>query len=598
MRSTVERVSKVRVVRQAVVLGAICAVAVQGGVASAGPGGAAAVADDPVRVIVVADLPPGAQAAAAAAREQVGRQGGELRRVYRTALRGYAATVPSGRLAALRAQPGVHAVELDQRGQAADLQDQVPSWGLDRIDQLDLPLSGSYAYDTSGAGVTTYVFDSGVRLTHQEFTGRIRTGPDYVDDDGSSDDCNGHGTHVAGTAAGSLFGVAKAAEVVAVRVLDCDGRGWYSDWIAAVDWINADHQAGRPAVVNASLGGGYSDLLNQAVRSSIEDGVVWTVAALNQASDACSSSPASVREALTVGATDSADRRASFSNVGSCVDLFAPGVDITSAGSGSDAAVARGWSGTSMAAPHVAGAVARYLSTHPSSTPAQAAAAVLAQATVGRVSDAQSANVLLHVPAATGVPGAPGSVTALTDDAHQRATLSWSAPATDGGSEITGYRVARTPHPGGAAGQVSLVPATDRAFTFIDLVPGASYALTVQAVNSVGPGAEVSKTVTLATPPGPPVIGTASQGSPGGVVTATARWSPPSSTGGSTVTGYVLRARQQGTATVVASPQLAPSLREYEMRLPTTGSWTFTAQAVNVVGASRESASSNAVRAR
>jgi subtilisin family serine protease len=198
-------------------------------------------------------------------------------------------------------------------------------------------------------------------------------GPYFADDATSSEDCYGHGTHVGGTVAGTTYGIAKKASLVSVRVLDCNNAGWYSDWIAAMDWINADHAAGVPAVVNASLGGGYSQALNDAVAKSIADGIVWAVSAGNSNADACTASPASTPGAITVGATTATDARAAFSswssNWGTCVDIFAPGVGITSAGVASDTA-SRSWEGTSMAAPHVAGVAARYLSAHPAATPA------------------------------------------------------------------------------------------------------------------------------------------------------------------------------------------------------------------------------------
>jgi subtilisin family serine protease len=341
-----------------------------------------------VRVIVTT----GPGVGSATARAQASEAGGSIGHVYRSALHGYSATVPVDQIDSIRNQPGVEAVELDQLGSAGDWQSPTPSWGLDRVDQRNLPLSGSYGYQSTGVGVTDYIFDTGVRLTHTDFTGRIRSGPDYVDDDLVSDDCHGHGTHVAGTSAGTTYGVAKKANIVAVRVLDCSGFGWYSDWIAAIDWINSDHQTGQPAVVNASLGGGYSDALNSAVSNSIADGIVWVVAAMNNNADACSYSPASVPNAITVGATDAADARASFSDYGPCVDIFAPGVDITSAGIASDTASAPGWSGTSMATPHVVGAALLYLGQHPGATPAQTASALLAAATQDKVTDSLSAS--------------------------------------------------------------------------------------------------------------------------------------------------------------------------------------------------------------
>lgn len=263
---------------------------------------------------------------------QVRAAGGTLHHVYRSALEGYSATMPAKRIPELLVDPSVVSVDEDQPVYAARVQEPIPSWGLDRIDQRALPLSSSYGYDTTGQGVTVYVFDTGVRLSHEEFRDRIETGPDFVDRDASSDDCHGHGTHVAGTVGGSSFGVAKDVKLVAVRVLGCDGTGSYSQLIEAIDWINADHADGVPAVVNASVGGGFYDPMNAAVESSIADGVAWVVAAHNHADDACRYSPGSTAAAITVAATSADDSRAGFSNFGDCVDIFAPGVNITSAG--------------------------------------------------------------------------------------------------------------------------------------------------------------------------------------------------------------------------------------------------------------------------
>jgi subtilisin family serine protease len=248
------------------------------------------------------------------------------------------------------------------------------TWGIDRIDQRNLPLSGTFTYAATGAGVKAYIIDTGIRFTHTQFGGRAIRGVDEVTSGGSASDCNGHGTHVAGTVGGSTYGVAKGVTLVAVRVLNCSGSGTTSGVIAGVDWVTGNHAAGQLAVANMSLGGGASTALDNAVRNSIADGVSYAIAAGNGnvfgiAQNACNSSPARVAEAMTVSATDRNDRKASWANYGTCVDWFAPGVSITSSWYSSDTAT-NTISGTSMATPHTTGVAALYLQGHPTSSPA------------------------------------------------------------------------------------------------------------------------------------------------------------------------------------------------------------------------------------
>jgi subtilisin family serine protease len=251
-------------------------------------------------------------------------------------------------------------------------------WGLDRMDQRALPLNGTYTYKADGSGVTVYIIDTGINFTHSEFGGRASAGVDEITAGGNAADCNGHGTHVAGTVGGSTYGVAKNVRLVAIRVLDCSGSGTTSGVIAGIDWVTANRTL--PAAANMSLGGDFSQALNDAVARSVAAGVVYAVAAGNSAVDACATSPASAPDAITVGATDANDAFASFSNYGTCVKINAPGVGITSAWIGSNAATATA-SGTSMAAPHVAGAAAAYLQKNPGATPAQVRAALTGAAT-------------------------------------------------------------------------------------------------------------------------------------------------------------------------------------------------------------------------
>ncbi|HET7461127.1 MAG TPA: S8 family peptidase [Longimicrobium sp.] len=308
--------------------------------------------------------------------------------VYGHALSGFAATLNEGQLNALQHNPNVAFIEADGVVQASTTLTGA-TWGLDRIDQRDLPLSTTYTYLNTGAGVTAYIIDTGLRFTHAEVVGRASSGYDAVDG-GTADDCNGHGTHTAGTVGGLTYGVAKGVSLVAVRVLDCNGSGTTSGVIAGVDWVTANHVS--PAVANMSLGGGANTSLDNAVANSIASGVTYAIAAGNGnifgiAQNACNSSPARVASAITVGATDKTDKKASWSNFGTCLDLFAPGVNITSSWYTSDIAT-NTISGTSMATPHVAGVAALYLQGNPSATPAQVASALVANATTGKVTSA------------------------------------------------------------------------------------------------------------------------------------------------------------------------------------------------------------------
>ncbi len=340
-------------------------------------------------IVVLKDS--GARAAPVAA-EHSQRFGGEVRYVYEHALKGYAGSFSEGQLGALLADGRVASVERDAEVTVSTTQNGA-TWGIDRIDQRALPLSGSFTYTRTGAGVKAYIIDTGILATHSEFGTRVAPGRDTVDGALPAADCHGHGTHVAGTVGGTTYGVAKAVTLVAVRVLNCSGSGTTAGVIAGVDWVTEDHESGQPAVANMSLGGSRSNSLDTAVRNSIADGVSYAIAAGNSDRNACNFSPARVAEAMTIGATDQTDRRATFSNRGDCVDWFAPGVGITSAWYSSTTAI-NTISGTSMATPHTAGVAALYLQgkTGTETSPATVRTALFNLTTKGIVTSARTAN--------------------------------------------------------------------------------------------------------------------------------------------------------------------------------------------------------------
>jgi subtilisin family serine protease len=354
-------------------------------------------------IVVVKDSAVGARAGTAraaaavpaAARSLASTYGAAVDRVYGAALNGFAASMSEAAARRLAADPAVAYVEQDHVVSLADTQSNA-TWGLDRIDQRNRPLSTTFTYPNTAGGVRAYIIDTGILTTHTQFGGRATHGRDLVNNDNDATDCNGHGTHVAGTVGGSTYGVAKAVRLVAVRVLNCSGSGSTSGVVAGINWVTANRVL--PAVANMSLGGGASSSIDTAVNNSINSGVVYAVAAGNSNANACGFSPARAPAAITVGSTTSTDARSSFSNIGTCVDIFAPGSSITSAWYNSTTAT-RAISGTSMASPHVAGAAALVLGANPSANPTTVRNSLVNNATTNVITNVGSGspNRLLFV---------------------------------------------------------------------------------------------------------------------------------------------------------------------------------------------------------
>jgi len=406
---------------------------------------------------------------------------------FQNAFNGFAADLSAAAVADLTRNINVESIEVD--GVVSLATDQAsPTWGLDRIDQRALPLNNVYSYTNSGAGVTAYVIDTGILATHSEFTGRVGVGYSVINDGRGTTDCNGHGTHVAGTVGGTTFGVAKSVTLVPVRVMSCAGSGSTSGVIAGIDWLIGHHQAGVPAVANMSIGGPSSIALNAAVARGVADGVVFVVAAGNDNSNSCRYSPSGETSAITVGATGLADARASFSNYGSCLDIFAPGEGITSSTIGSNTARAT-LSGTSMASPHVAGVAALMLSATPTASVDTISQGLMLNATANAVGNAGalSPNKLLYSGTTAGTPvvapSAPRTLVATARNAS--VALSWLEPAINGGAAVTDYVVEYSTD-GTTWSTFNDGVSTTLTATVTGLTNNTSYQFRVKSVNSAG----------------------------------------------------------------------------------------------------------------
>jgi len=383
-------------------------------------------------IVVFKDTAVARSAVSGKASSLAAKHAGRIGHVYTAALRGFSATFTPEAARRLAADPAVAYVEQDSLVYAIGTQSPVPSWGLDRIDQRNLPLNNSYTYPNTATNVHAYIIDTGIRFSHNDFGGRAVSGFDAIDG-GSADDCHGHGTHVSGTVGGTSFGVAKGVQLVGVRVLNCSGSGTNAQVIAGVDWVTQN--AIKPAVANMSLGGGIATSLDSAVANSIASGVTYAIAAGNSNANACSFSPARVGSAITLGSTTISDARSSFSNFGTCLDLFAPGSSITSAWYTSNTAN-NTISGTSMASPHAAGAAALVLSANPSWTPSQVRNELVADATSGVVTGAGtgSPNLLLFVD--NGAPPPPPGTTVFSDTFET--SLGWTTNPSGTDTATTG----------------------------------------------------------------------------------------------------------------------------------------------------------------
>lgn len=451
----------------------------------------------------------------------------------------------------LAADPNVISVQQDQQMSLLEAETPTPSWGLDRIDQQTSTPDNTYNYPVDGGkGVRVYVVDTGVMASNPEFDGRILTGFDALGQNLQGADCHGHGTHVAGTIAGTKFGVAKAATIVPVRVLSCSGSGFTSSILTALDWILANNPAGTPAVMSMSIGGPLQPLLNAGIKKLYDGGILPIVAAGNSNDDACRYSPSSTPDAVTVGASDPNDVRAYFSNFGDCVDIFAPGTSIVSA-SATNPAGSTTMSGTSMATPHVSGVAALYLAQHPTASPAEVAKALKDNGILNAINNGQSqyGNILLNnnfvrgaapvVPNPNPLLNAPDQLASLAISGltASSATFTWADGPSNGGSPVTGH-IVRALAPGATyATAQNVIGANVTSYTMTGLYANTNYTFSAYAYNVIGSG-KVSAGVVAKTSIGAPTP-PANVAVTAGATTAAVTWSLPND-GGSPITGYTL----------------------------------------------------------
>jgi len=424
------------------------------------------------------------------------QHGARLTRTYLHALRGFVVQASPKALERLLMDDRVAYVEEDGVVSINATQSNA-TWGLDRSDQRDLPLNSTYVYNTTASNVNTYIVDTGVLGSHSEFTGRMIGGYTAISDANGTNDCNGHGTHVAGTVAGTVYGIAKGAKVSPIRVLGCNGSGTNSGVIAGMDWVAGNHI--KPAVANMSLGGGASTATDDAVARMTNAGVVVVVAAGNDNSNACNYSPARAASAITVGSTTNTDARSSFSNFGNCLDIFGPGSSITSAWYTSNTAT-NTISGTSMASPHVAGVAALYLADNPTASVSAVTNAIINNATLNKVTSAgtNSPNRLLYsifggsTTPDTTAPTTPASLAASVASASQ-INLSWTASTDAGGSGLAGYRIERC-QGSGCTNFAQIATSTTNSFSNTGLTAATSYSYRVRAYDGAGNNSAYSNT--------------------------------------------------------------------------------------------------------